>query len=242
MRLMKNTFLLFILATALSDHVVVWLDLYINYPRDYILLKSYFDCLISVNTDGLHQLGIGVDIYNLIMYSDSLMLDGSFYKRSILKTFSNSSECLEFIENASALEKKIFVISSSQLGEKLIPYIIDNKCVYSTYILFDCITPFEGWAWPYFDAIQLIPFEHELDLLTRLTRDIATYYEDKSWNDIKPEESLLYLRWAKRLYLKAIANDQQKVSQRILKDFEQRIEKLENSLDFDEEQIGVECD
>jgi hypothetical protein len=166
---------------------------------------------------------------------------------NIFKTFSNIDECLEFIENASASKKTIFFITSSALSQEIIPSILDNKYVYSIYILFDFMSPLDVWVNYSFDIMQIIFFEHELDLLTRLTRDIAAYYEEKSSDDINPQEKLSYLRWARKLYVNAIANDQQRTPFETLQHFEQRIEELENSLkideeDNDEEQSSVECD
>jgi hypothetical protein len=248
-------FFYLILAMATPNHVVVWLDLYIGYVEDYIPLKSYFNSTTAVDAPGLRDVEtVDRNIYNLIMASYSFQLDACYYKNytmNILKTFSNITECLDFIENASALKKRIFLISSSALGPEIIPYIIDNKHVYSTYILLDCLLPVELWVGEYFDVIQIMSFDHELDLLTRLTRDIAAYYEDKSLNDIDPKEKISYLRWARKLYVNANANSTQFISRRIVQQVEGRIEELEHILkirqafndDDDEEgQRSAECD
>jgi len=183
------------------------------------------------------------------MSSYSFKYDEYYYKNytlSFLKTFANSEECLEFVKVASAWKKTIFIIISSSLLQNILPDILDNKSIYSIYVLFDFMSPLEELVNSFIIVSRVLVFRHELDLLTRLTRDIAAYYEDKSSSDINSQEKLSYLRWARKLSMNAIAtsNDKQYTSNKTLRHLESRIEKLEDYLvgcQPEEERLGMEC-
>ena len=191
-----------------------------------------------------------MNIYNLIITSYDFKFNErsySNYTMNVLNTFSHSDDCLEFIRQASVSGKTIFLISSSTLSEEIIPFICDNKCIRSVYILFDCISPLKHLIDYIFDLSQMIIFEHDLDLLTRLIRDISVYYEDKSCDEMNPQEKLSYLRWARKLYANAKINNGEHISYKTLNRFEERIGKLEHMLRMteinqDQEQFGVQCE
>ncbi len=166
--------------------------------------------------------------------------------RDEIYTFSTSEDCSIFIDKVSKSHRNIFLICSGSLGEKFIPEIYHNKFVHSIFILtFDIQNHYE-WASDYIEKIQI--FTHELDLLARLARDIAVYYEKKSSNDItnNPRHSLTYLYWTKRLFTNANIVDDYVTSNRHLQRTNKRIIELEENLiskhdNEEREKSGITC-
>ena len=148
--------------------------------------------------------GRDVDIDNLIRTPKCSLANVHHFKDGgkRLLMFSNIDKCVKFIEASSVSKNTLFVISSGSLGRYLVPRIIDYKCVSIIYIFTCNIATQVHWAIQYVDKINI--FDHELDLLVRLTRDLAEYYMRKALTSMKKsQQSLPYLRCAKTLFEKA---------------------------------------
>jgi hypothetical protein len=63
-----------------------------------------------------------------------------------------------------SMEKKtIFIISFSSLFQDILPNILDNKSIYSIYVLFDFMSPLEELVNSSIAVSIVLVFEHELD-------------------------------------------------------------------------------
>lgn len=231
---MKDIFniILIYLASPKPDHIVVWLDKHIGRPQDYQQMKSYFKSIIAIDWPNLFSLKTNRDIDNLIRINDYKNIN-DFNLNDItdeIYAFSTCEDCLNFIEKISKSQKNIFFICSGRLGEQSVSEIYNNECVHSIFILtFNMLDDYE-WACNYIEKIHI--FTHELDLLARLARDIAVYYEKKSCGQItnNPQHSLTYLYWTKRLLANANVVDKFVTSNKHLQYINKQIIELETHL------------
>ena len=219
------------------DHVIIWLDKYIAQPNEYRTLKRRFQNTIAFDERALNSSDMDNDISdfssddidNLIGAVSNRTLIYSNAQGPIFYSFSDIQPCLEFINTISKTEKTIFLISSGYLGRILIPQIFDNMYVHSIYILTINIEEKVSWAMDYYDKILI--FNHDSDLFSRLTRDIASYYLQKYLIDYRSSRlNLFFLKWARNLYKIADENDKRAVPYFELKTTEEHLKKLELSL------------
>lgn len=131
------------------------------------------------------------------------------------------------------------------MAENFLPKIFQNKFIHSVYVLTGNISAHYDWACDYIEKIQL--FTHELDLLARLTRDIADYYMKKSSTEMtkNPQHTLTYLYWTRQLLLSANVVDDFVTSRYIIQCVDERIMKLERKLNSqiacEEEKFSIAC-
>jgi hypothetical protein len=226
----------------------VWLDAYIGYRENNRQLKRYFNIITTINMAASRSSKNDIDIDNLIKIPrpyifDEHQLDNN---RKILWTFSNVDDCVRFINTSSDYGSTLFVIASGVLGRKLVPQIFNHKRVYAIYIFTCNIFINIDWVSSYMDKVLM--FDHELDLLSRLTKDIAEYYVRKALETIENlQHSLHYLQWAKKLLYKANIVDERSSPTMKLKQIEAFIEQVEKYSSNDQKwedsiKHGVECD
>ncbi len=214
-------------------------------------MKSYTDRITATDGEYLRSSKTyDKDINNLIRTNDITASNDFYLDERIRKTymFTDVNECLCFIQNNPTLGK-IFFITSGRLGAEIVPRIYDNNSIYMIYILAIYMAPHIDWAINYDGKLKM--FDNELDLLSRLTRDIAFYYESKSRNNaVSPRTILVYLYWAKRLLANADMVDKKTTPSRHFLEIEKRITDLELCIDpysvlcndFEEKvKISVEC-
>lgn len=240
--------ILIILASPQSDHIVIWLDKHIGRPQYYQQMKNHFKSIIAVDWPNFFSLKTNQDIDNLIRTNDNEIVN-DWNLNDItdeIYAFSASEDCLNFINKISKFQRNIFLICSDNLSEKFVSDISHNKFIHSIFILtFDILNHYE-WACDNIEKIQI--FTHELDLLARLARDIAVYYETKSSDEImsNPRHSLTYLYWSERLFTNANIVDNYVTSNRHLQRINKRIDELEKHLNNkhdneEEEKSGITC-
>ncbi|CAF1341968.1 unnamed protein product [Adineta ricciae] len=210
---------------SVSNHIVVWLDAYIAYPENNRQLKEYFSIITSTN-QATRTLWEELGINNLI----AIRIDS----------------CVNFIENFSQSNTKIFLITTGLLGRKLVPRIYKNQHIHSIYVFTCCLAYQIDWVIDFLDKI--IVFDHEFDLLSRITRDIASYYIQRASELIEDcEKSLNYLSWSKKLFDKADLVDKFDQSVTKLKQVDKYMYRIEQCIDDRQRVLGeikcsVECD
>ena len=241
--------ILFLVASPQPDHIVIWLDEYIGDLRKYQQLKNYFKSIISIELPNFFSLRPNKDIDNLIRINDSRSVNNVniSYIRDEIYTFATAEDCLIFIEKVCKSRRRIFFICSGSLAEDFIPKIFDNKFVHFIYIFTINILNHYEWACTYIDKMLL--FTHELDLLARLTRDIAHYYMEKSSEHMpkNPRLALTYLGWTQQLLKNANVIDDFETSRYNLRCVHQQVMKLEqvvkDQIEYEDhkEELAIVC-
>ena len=192
------------------NHIILLLDYDIGDPGKYRVLKKAFDN----NTDPRSETSTMLrdrDLDVLIRDEDP-GLGNSQYVQSLLQTFTSEDACLKAFERYK--DKRIFFITSAELGQHAIPKIIKkyqqvftdeetNKRYSSMYVFYHHIATHLPWAQNYSEYIQMFNFDAEL--LERLIRDIAEHYIERGerlyrGNDLK--NALQCLSWAKTLFFR----------------------------------------
>ncbi|CAF0724554.1 unnamed protein product [Rotaria sp. Silwood1] len=191
------------------DHLIIWLDAYIGDPERYHHLKKSF----SSNIDPRNQTWTMLndrDYDNLTRTHEAMPVSfGGIL--CLLLAFTDPNACYAAFEKYK--DKRILFITSGSLGEHIVPSIIANfrevftdpigNEPYSTiYIFCGNIAYHKNWAIPYVEYILM--FDHEVELLTRMTCDMAKFYFTKAGRlnahgDL--ENALRFYGWSKRLYL-----------------------------------------
>jgi hypothetical protein len=149
------------------------------------------------------------DFENLLVASEpqAVMFEGVLF---LLQAFDDEDKCFEAFEKYQ--EKRIFFISSGQMGKKVVPRILErypriftdlitDRPYPSIYVFCHNIEWNLEWAMEYIEYIQMFNFDSEL--LERLTRDIAEYFierYERMRQDNNLKGALQRLHWAKRLW------------------------------------------
>jgi hypothetical protein len=125
-------------------------------------------------------------------------------------TARTSKEAIELIGNYP--EAKIFFLSSGSLGKDMVPKIVNQySFIHSFYIYCFKILNHRDWALEYLDCLKM--FDHPIDLLVRLMRDISEYFieeGEKFLNDNDPHNALKYFNHAWNLEKRANEKDKMK--------------------------------
>ena len=183
-----------------SDHVTVWIDTYIGEPHANPKLKEKFDSNVQVlRTNNPDEAEL----------DDVSML---FIRSAVLEKLRIEVYCLNYFSTVEAglayirahPEKKIFFISSGTIGRIIVPQIAELPQIEAIYIFCGDILRQLDWASNYVTDAFLM-FDHQDDLLERLTRDLGVYVESKgdqyeARNDFFPARNCFI--WAKKLYVR----------------------------------------
>ncbi|CAF0873577.1 unnamed protein product [Rotaria sordida] len=184
-----------------SDHVTVWVDIHIGMEDSYADFKAKFNNNIQVlQSNNINEEEIDDDS---ILCANPDMLKKLSDEVYCLKYFPTIEKGLEYILKNS--DKKIFFISSGTIGKIIVPQIANLPQIQGIYIFCGNISYHTEWAGEYAENISGM-FEHQDNLLERLTRDIAAYVERKG-DQYKTNEAILPARncyaWSKKLLIRA---------------------------------------
>ena len=200
------------------NHMIVWLDQNIASKDEYHNVRKVFTT--TTNPESTLQTSItDLDITNLICdeitQRDDRFLDVPFP----FMLFDKASQCLTCLrENAG--KKRIFFITSSQLGKDIVKRILeeypeifqDNQGKFyddSIYVFCGDAKYATGWAIVYLDQICIQVENDDQKFLARLTRDIAKYLVSQGQQELSNDNvsaaqlALQYFTWAKQLYVQA---------------------------------------
>lgn len=137
---------------------IFWLDTYVGQLGHYNGFKYKFQ-------DNLKVVSIlpPNDIDKL-----TCAFEATFFRIKFFDTIEKALAGIELHRN-----KRIIFISSGSLGKFIIPRIVSTFFnVYSFYVYCCDISLNRDWAFEYFPCVKI--FDHELDLLVRLMRDISS--------------------------------------------------------------------
>lgn len=171
-----------------SDHITVWVDVYIGEDQNCEGLKDKFDANLQVlRTNNYAENEMNDDA---MLLADQNMLAKLKEDAYCLKYFSSIDRALDFIRQCQ--DKRIFFISSGTIGKKIVPHIAELPQIHGIYIFCGNISHHTQWAGEYVDYISAM-LDHQDDLLERLTRDIAVYL-DKKGDRHRQNESMIAAR------------------------------------------------
>jgi hypothetical protein len=226
------------------DHVIIWLDKNMGEIRNN--RTSKIDLSNNVDIDSLPTEERKTDIDNLIRSCEENMNNEKFNTliKGPLHMFTDEKECIQCINDSIQAKKRIFLISSGQMGISIVPKI--HK-ILSGYIYIFCAyveKHINDWAGNYIEDIQI--FDEETTVFIRLLRDIARYYIKKSEETFSNQAtSIKYLKWARRLVLRANKMDKEG-GKMLLAEIENKLTLFEksqsNDSDMDGEGKGTEAD
>ncbi|CAF2059794.1 unnamed protein product [Rotaria magnacalcarata] len=191
------------------DHLIIWLDAHIGDPEKYHNLKKSFSSNIDPRNQTWTML-TGTDIDDLLRVGEPkpVKFGGILV---LLITFTDPNACYQAFETYS--NKRILFITSGTLGKHIVPRILENfpqvftdpvaKVPYNAiYVFCGYISAHIPWAMPFLDYILM--FNHETDLLLRMTCDMAKYYLTKA-DRLYADGDLVSTRrtygWSKKLFL-----------------------------------------
>ncbi|CAF1165653.1 unnamed protein product, partial [Adineta ricciae] len=143
---------------------IVWLDEYIGQQQEHKMLIQKFCLGLDVKDDDY----LPAESLNKF---DNLTLWKRKRWDTTLQIFNNVEECYRFVRTNIALTS-IFFVTSSNLGRLIMPSLIDQ--VRGVYVLRSDVEENLEWLFDYLDcSCSVLFFDHEIDLLARLARDIA---------------------------------------------------------------------
>jgi hypothetical protein len=148
---------------ALQKVVVIWLDGTFagdNYPP----MKEEFNKKIASSATACDP----IDRSICHETREDLVTNGA-----PVITVGTPDEAIKLIDNYPGA--KIFFISSGRLGKYMVPKIV-QQCpfIHSFYIFCFKMVKHCDWALEYLDCLQM--FDHPVDLLVQLMRDISDYF------------------------------------------------------------------
>jgi hypothetical protein len=186
---------------ALPNVVVIWLDGTFE-GDNYQSMKDEFNDPIasssSPSSDPIDQKTCHETKQDLLAHGAPVI------------TARTADEAIELIKNYPTA--KIFFISSGSLGKDMVPKIVNQyQLIHSFYIYCFKMIKHRDWASDYLSCLQM--FDHPIDLLVRLMRDISEYFIEQGktnlqFNDAK--NALKYFNHARNLEIQANKKDKMK--------------------------------
>jgi hypothetical protein len=193
------------------NHMIVWLDLNIGKREDYQRLKAAFSSTVDPQClNPIRLIDKDDEEINRTLCFEQVNFEGV---RFLLAAFTNVERCVKFLEENQ--DKRIFLITSGQMGRVAVPLIIKkcqniftdpvtNESYSFIYVFCHGIDRNQDWMKDYFEYLAP-PFVFDKDLLVRMIRDIADYFVVESKRQMTanpPDYSAAYnrLTWANTLY------------------------------------------
>lgn len=137
---------------------IIWLDAYIGQDGQYYPFKRQFETTL------LPAAAVPPDSINALIFT----LEQNAAPLSFAHTPAQAATLIE-----EHRDKRIIFISSGSLGRPMVPFIATvYPYVYRFYFFCLHVTNYIDFAMDYCSCLQL--FDHETDLLVRLTRDISS--------------------------------------------------------------------
>jgi len=185
------------------DHMIIWLDDHIGKAGEYQRLKNAFASNLDPRCQTWTML-TDPEIDNLLRTGEAIPVRFAGVLFHLL-AFDNPIRCYHAFERYK--DKHIYFITSGTLGKYIVPMLIENykqlfidpitkRSYYSIYIF--CGNTEYHYEW-LFDALEYAQtFNHEADLLTRMTGDVANYFVKQGERNL--QNALLRYQWAKKVF------------------------------------------
>jgi hypothetical protein len=184
------------------NHMIVWLDQNIGNPDEYVHLKKAFSSIADPkNEDPVNLIDTDYDKLLRTVGATSVKFEGVWF---LLAAFTNAELCVKFLQENQ--DKRIFLITSGQMGRAVMPSImlncknifidsVKNEPYSFIYVFCHDIGRQRDWIFKYADYIKAFTFD--TDLLVRMIRDIADYFVEEGerlMNGNPPDYSAAYNR------------------------------------------------
>lgn len=166
------------------NHMIIWLDKHIGQPDYCVLLKSSFFIAMDPTTDSFERNLNQDDIDRSIRFDASLRVRLNEVE-FIFQAFDDIEKCYEAIEKNQ--NKRIFFITSGSKGKIIVPSLVtlypgtfpsDNPIfIFCANLLMRTVSdvvPTNSWLQEFVEHV--LPFDHEDELLARMTREIGNYF------------------------------------------------------------------
>lgn len=225
------------------EHIIIWLDAFIGESTEYIHFKKAFSSVADPKSEITVSLS-DQDTTKLLCDQVPVLVNFEGVQ-FLLASCRNIEECIQCFERNE--EKRIFFVTSGSLGRDAVPEILKrfqhvftdpetDEPYTSIYIYCGNIKYHIDWALECRDYIQM--FDHEADLLTRMTRDIAEYFlmiGKRMLNEDPPNNAAAYhrLSWANELFTRYSKRENLP---------RQKFEELKQLLDYVEEELKDSSD
>jgi len=185
---------------ALQNVVVIWLDSTFEGDNDPPMKEEFNKKIASsaLPSDPIDSLICRETQEDLVTYGAPVI------------TVGTPDEAIKLIEDYPGA--KIFFISSGSLGKDMVPKIVRQyPLIHSFYIYCFKMVNHCGWASEYDSCLQM--FDHQVDLLVRLMRDISGYFIEQGKIYLKHNDAnsaLKYFKHAWNLETRANVKDKMK--------------------------------
>jgi hypothetical protein len=195
-------------AAHVPNQMIIWLDAHIGDPENCILLKRAFADQTDPNREIWTRLG-DRDFDNLGLFDtvQTVQFEGVDF---LLHACQNVDACNAAFETHR--DKHIFFITSGSMGRLNVPWLlqhfpacfrdpINNQPLANIYVF--CLDfALQDWIDPHQEYLQM--FNHDGDLLKRLTFDVAGHFlrQSRLTQIAGPDDlrvAIRYANWAKRV-------------------------------------------
>jgi hypothetical protein len=183
------------------DHVIVWLDKNMGQPPANRDCKT--ELATSANPDNLPSRESFSDIDILIQRINLNGNDQQQYEliNNVLHMFTNEEDCIKFIHQSREANKKVFLITSGEMGASIVPKIYQQLSG-SIYIFCAQRLIHDEWAAPYSTGVEI--YDDEKGVFAKVLLDIGIYYYMRTEEEtLSNANAIEYLTWAQRLVIRA---------------------------------------
>lgn len=188
------------------DHIIIWLDRNMCVPENNKSSKKILNN--NANVNHLEPDPELSEINRLICLIDPELNEDRFENliRSPLRLFTDKDECIKCIHDNIEAQKKIFLITSGQMGALIVGDVhrLLSGCIY---VFCAQRHLHETWTKPYENDIEI--YDDEKGVFAKVLADIAIYYLIRGQENgtENPTAAIQYLRWAKQLFKRATKID-----------------------------------
>jgi hypothetical protein len=184
-------------------HIIIWLDIHIGKAGECQLLKKAFSSNLDPRTQ-IPTMLTDRDLDIILRSSEVVPIRFAGIPFHFL-AFDDPYRCYEAFERHR--DKHIYFITSGTMGEHVVPMLIQNHVQLfvdpitntpycSIYIFCGNIEYHSRWISDIYEYVQA--FDHEADLLARMTRDVAEYFVQQGERQL--EVALRHYQWSKKVF------------------------------------------
>jgi hypothetical protein len=193
------------------DHVIIWCDKNMAVEGNNEASKATLGEKANLNLPEPTGYCPEIDdfICNINPYLNQSKFDALI--KSPLRMFISQNECMKCINDSIEANKRVFLITSGEMGALIIPELHKKPEVYkklsgSIYIFCGRRDLHAKWTGPY--EKDIVIYDDDKGVFAKVLLDIGVYYLIKGQNGTgNPASATQYFYWAKRLIKSATKVD-----------------------------------